>query len=203
MTYQWEGGHYCDYFFVGLNRDGSIRPLKIVQPKEYRAGKSIFTRLEWSYGVAELVAKDHKRPVEEWMREMFALVANRSMSRDSGMTVKVRKNGLCAAFAIDMERTPYFFADREKTVTENGQTKKIIHIVRAHERTLAGGHKKWIRSHFRGLREFTWNGYEVSVGLGGKHGASLGAINLEPTDDDDGDVIGMEEAGKKLGQAIV
>ena len=73
------------------------------------------------------------------------------------------------SFSIDMLRTPYFFADRKKVVNENGNTKKIFHIVRGHKRK----NGTFIKTHFRGLREFVWNDYQVKIGLAGLHRKSI------------------------------
>ena len=87
------------------------------------------------------------------------------MSTESGLTVRVKKKKSVISFAIDMERTPYFFSDREKVVTSKGQTKKIFHIVRGHMPC-------WAQSQNSGsgaqtgktpLGEFPWPGLVVEL----------------------------------------
>lgn len=80
----------------------------------------------------------------------------------SMIRVAVHHKGLTAIFSVDVKRVPYFFQDRDITLTENGLKKRIFHIVRPHERITAAGIKP-IKFHFRGLREFAWAGYEVKI----------------------------------------
>ena len=88
-------------------------------------------------------------------------------------------------FYVDVKtffRSPYFFKDRDKAVNQNGKTKKIFHIVAAHERSLPDGNKKFVKSHFRGIRKFMWNGYKVNIILNGKHAKSMNSWNADAED---------------------
>jgi hypothetical protein len=100
------------------------------------------------------------------------------------MTVRVRKGTAVISFAIDMLRTPYFFADRDKTVTVNGRTHKILHVVRPHLRIGPDGRRHIVRMHFRGLRKFKWNGYSVSIGIAGWHGVAFSDFGIDPVDEE-------------------
>jgi hypothetical protein len=100
---------------------------------------------------------------------IFCVVVNGSANAVDGFQVMVSRAGRTARFNIDLLRTPYFFAERDKTVTVNGRTNPIFHIVRAHKRVKANGEVKYVKSHFRGVRSFTWKGYQVLITMPGYH----------------------------------
>lgn len=190
-------------FYVAVSKDGTISPLRVCRPRSHKPG---FVRMEWGYPPdLEDWANDNGRTVEEHVTITFAIMAAGALSREAGLTVRVRKNGMAAAFAIDILRTPYFFADRDKTVTENGTTKKIMHLVKGHWRTVAGGERVFVKSHFRGLRKFTWNGYAVTIGLAGKHGLGMSSATFSAADpaEDASDLIGAEKVAELLDEAMV
>jgi hypothetical protein len=116
--------------------------------------------------------------------------------------IHVRKKRLKAVFSIDVLRTPYFFSDRDPVIT-NGVKKRIFHIVRAHKR-LVGATETYVKTHFRGLRRFVWNGYSVNVTVPGWHHADFavfdaGAIDCEPGKSRD-EMIGMKKLGKRIAE---
>ena len=84
------------------------------------------------------------------------------INRDERWNVIIKKNGERITFGVNDKDTPYFFKNRDKVVTEKGETKRIIHYVKEHERT-RNGKTNIIKQHIRGLREFSWAGYECKV----------------------------------------
>lgn len=209
MTYHLKNFSVASVFYVAVEGN-KIRPLKVCQPKRHIVGKgprrSEFMRLEWQWPttLAE-IAQDNNVSIEECACEIFAVVANQSYAREQGITVSVYKSGLRAVFAVDMLRTPYFFADRERVVNENGSTKKILHICRGHYRNLAGGEKKFIKPHWRGLRQFEWNGYKVKIGMADSHGLGLSSFDLAAADpmEDGKDMLNTKQVAKKLDEVLV
>ena len=171
--------HVASVFHVSVAGDGTVVPLKEICVRSERPAFKkrnrfdcgpVIRRATWDYpNMLRDIASDNDKTIEKVARDWFYITAEASLTQNAGITVRVRKGADVANFAIDMLRTPYFFADREKTVNEKGRTKRILHIVKAHYRTGAGGSKKLVKSHFRGLRKFTWNGYKVSIGLNGWH----------------------------------
>jgi len=119
-----------------------------------------FTEM-WAYEVSTL-GKKFVTPAEV-VRNAFVLAANSIVTANAGLQVIAAKDGNNCIFNIDMLRTPYFFRDRNKVVNENGATKKIFHIVRTHERKTRKYGKLFIKTHFRGLRKFLWNGFNITV----------------------------------------
>lgn len=183
----------CAQFYIALSDDGTITPLKSCTPRKHAPG---FVRMEWDYPRELLdISTDNGTTPQERAKVLFSVAVNASLARERGITVRVKKGGQSAAFAIDMTRSPYFFSDREKVTDANGQTKKIFHIVKGHWRTLGGGHQKFIKTHFRGLKNFMWNGYEVSIGVGGKHGLAVSDYNLKSLNEIDARDLGDEAVG--------
>lgn len=173
---------FAGQYYVAVSpEDGSVTPLKQCEPVRHKPG---FVRMEWGkspFLIAVVKGSRKHDPnvtVEQAALDIFSSAVNAFTSVEEGITVRVKKNNHTALFCIDMLRTPYFFADREKTVTENGTTKRILHIVRTHERTGAGGVRRFVKTHFRGLRRFTWNGYSVSIGLPGHHHVMLNDFDV-------------------------
>lgn len=93
---------------------------------------------------------------------IFIMAANALSNADSGIRVSALKKGARCIFNIDMLRTPYFFKDREKTINQNGNTKKIFHIVRTHKRKTNKG-EVFVKTHFRGLTQFNWESYVIKI----------------------------------------
>ena len=176
-----------DIFYAQVDEDGTVEPLKSLTQENVRLkGHQSFVRTRWKY--PEHLAQhcnQENMSMNEYVSFALWSAVNMCQASDQGIQVRVGKGRRRITFAIDMLRTPYFFSDRDKVVNENGQTKRIFHIVRAHERTMANGEKKVIKSHTKGLRKFTWNGYGVNIILPGKHGNSINAWSGDAVMHDD------------------
>lgn len=163
-----KGVMLCFTFHIAIDADGNVRALRERQRTIVRKDIPV---TEWrTPAFLRDSAKAKKLTTDEVATELFRIVAGGSEHAASGVQVRAKRaDGLCATFNVDMLRTPYFFRDRDKTTTENGRTKRIFHIARAHERKLSGGRTLFVRSHFRGERKFTWNGYRVEITMPGFH----------------------------------
>lgn len=132
--------------------------------------------VKWAYptNYMSLFKEVHNRGKDpaDTAHMLMCLVSNYHESTNAATRVTVSKGTTNAVFAIDMKRTPYFFKDRDMVKTESGARKRIFHIVRAHRR-VRGGIEKYIGFHFRGAREFVWNGYKVLITVPGKHHIDL------------------------------
>lgn len=100
------------------------------------------------------------------------------MTREERWSVSVRREAKRITFSIAKEHTAAYFADRDKQVTADGQTKKIVHYVRAHTRA-NGSH---VKEHVRGLREFQWRNFECKVVAPRLSGALFTDAPLSPID---------------------
>tara|TARA_R100001443_G_scaffold79083_1_gene86286 strand:- start:348 stop:1496 length:1149 start_codon:yes stop_codon:yes gene_type:complete len=156
--------------YISLDDQGNLTPLKFCEPTPMRVGKgkkaTTFVRMQWRYPYT-LVDNCKRRniTIDQAVKNYFWSAVNGSMAQESGISIRVKKGNDALTFAIDMERTPYFFNDREKVINENGNTKPIFHVVKGHFRKNGA----FIKTHFRGLRKFKWNGYSVIISLSGLH----------------------------------
>lgn len=119
--------------------------------------------------------------------------------RDQRWNVVVKKNGERVTFGINDKDTPYYFKNREKVVSEDGVTKRIVHYVKEHNR-VRNGKETTIKEHIRGLREFNWSGYQCSVispRLEIKTSASFSTPGEEEHDPGD-KVVYLSKVGKML-----
>lgn len=144
----------------------------------------------------------------EALQFLFYLTASSSTYANDGIRINVVKNGTVGVFNVPMTRTAYFFKDREKVVNENGRTRRIFHVTSSHFRTLSNGKQIPIRLHFKGLRKFTWNGYEITITVDGLHHKSLLDMDLgfvEVTDDEkkSKEYIESKDVGKMLKKHIL
>ena len=212
LVYELRGKPAFFQIFVAVDTLGNINPLKMCHPKYFGFKRNSsqqddgFMRMTWDWpdGLKE-VARAQGEDVIQCAKWLFWSALNMSMTSSSGITVRVKKKKDVATFAIDMERTPYFFADRDKVANHNGQTKKIFHIVRGHRRNNANGTTTSIRTHFRGLRKFTWNGYEVLVSLNGKNNIDIFDITIPSYNENDicpKDAMDNEQLGERIGKVL-
>lgn len=107
----------------------------------------------------------NNEPVVPYLTNMFALAANFWASAQMSMIrVEASKGAEIAVFGVDITRTPYFFKDREKIAG-----RRIFHIVRTHQREGRDGRVSSVKTHFRGLRHFMWNGFKIKITVPGWH----------------------------------
>ncbi|MGF6641820.1 hypothetical protein [Paraburkholderia sp. MM6662-R1] len=83
---------------------------------------------------------------------------------------------------INPHDAPAFFRHRD---IEDGATKRrrIFHIVKSHERTLANGRRQRVREHSRGERAFSFKGYQCLISSPRFHAFAPGQFNVPPVYD--------------------
>ena len=167
---------------VEITEEGTMRPLKILWDRPLKIGQTPRSRQPLGYG-------DVRRSVRAWdypypkgftrgmkiaiTSEQLILyeagLALRAYEEASSSMIQVRatKGDVCTLINVDVEETPDFFLDREHVIID-GIKKRIFHIVRPHERLLGGNRSTNVHLHFRGLRQFVWNGYEVDISVPGR-----------------------------------
>lgn len=199
---------------IGIKEDGSIKLLKehylekVVIPR--RKGKEILTYHRTKFGYSQSLKgmyqdikdkpeyKDQK--ITDVAATYFCMVANAMTAAYGGMQIMATKKQNSCVFNIDMLRAPYFFKDREAVIDVNGKTKKIFHIVKGHKRKLDLNKEVFIKTHFRGLRQFAWKGYDVVI----KNPKIKDTITYRGGSNNDTEVIGFDnyvspvELGTKL-----
>lgn len=182
--------------------DGTLTALKILESrslsfprKNKRRSHAHATRNEWGFPDALVdFAKQHKTTPEKYLCERFSIAANEHGKLNSSMIqVRIKKGDLAAIMNVDMERTPYFFKDRQPVFVD-GIKKKIFHIVRPHER-INGNVSTDVHMHFRGLRKFNWNGYGVAITVPGWDHSNWAMADLAAYDEG-------SEGGRKIKKFI-
>lgn len=170
------------YFYVGIENDGTIRPLKgrvmSTQKIKHRHGKaeSYINHSTMNYDkrlVEWYEATDvYKRgeSIEHLINSVFLSSLNLMLDSEKGVQVNVTSvKGLVGRFAVPLNKTVSFFKDRNLSVTENGKKKKIFHAVTEHSRTYKNGKTVKVVPHFRGERHFMWKGYDIVVAVPKHH----------------------------------
>jgi hypothetical protein len=157
--------------------------------------------LRWAHHGREA---DRLEPLE-YLRRMFVEAATMYETSTLGSMVRiaVNKRDLTAVFGVEIKRTSYFFKDRDVVLTVNGRKKRIFHIVRPHVRR----NGKAVPMHFRGLREFDWAGYKVSITVPGLHHFMLpefdvGVENHDKPGPIPRDLLGTKKIGSMLAKDI-
>jgi hypothetical protein len=171
----------CGYiFYVHVNSvDGKVTLLKELKnksveiPSKNGKASSWYNKRDWFYN-DDLVnyVKDYPgeyRNAQELAAGIFISMVNLFTDTFTDIQVKVSKDDLSAAFSIATKRTAYFFKDRDIILNDKGNRKRIFHVVRPHQRQSG----KLVKMHFRGMREFNWNGYGVKIFVPGLHEHSL------------------------------
>jgi len=106
----------------------------------------------------------------------FYLAFNTTMLREYNTNIIVRRGRCRATFTVPENDWKYFFKDRVHVV-DRGKVRRIFHAVMSHVRHAKSGDQN-IKTHYRGLRHFVWNGYSISIVMQGKHGVSQAEFNL-------------------------
>ena len=88
--------------------------------------------------------------------------------------VEISKGDLTAVFGIEPQRIPYFFQDRDVTLNRYGHKERVFHVVRAHMKKDGTP----VPIQYRGLKEFEWAGYHVSITIPGKDHFLLQEFNV-------------------------
>lgn len=192
--YIYKGHPHRMIFHIGVDPDGNLHVLRELHNKAVHLPgrrRDWFLRREWNYPSildewAADVSKHRKETItrDDLAAGFFKLLVNTCEFATAGAQVRVGQGKITARFNVDILRVPYFFKNRNRTYNENGNSKRIFHIVRTHYRK-----DKPIKTHFRGEREFDWHGYHVHVSMPGWHhadlvnfqGSALEETNLDPS----------------------
>ena len=178
-------GRLSTFFYISIGATGAVTPLRFADTKTqtiHHKDRSSKGRVEttkiyhkaWTYGFFLETHEALKQQTrDELASKVFSIIATGYEHAAAALRVSATKGNITASFGIDMLRTPYFFEDRDHTHTDTGRKRRIFHIVKTHKRIMADGRESNVKSHFRGERRFSWNGYDVIVSMPGKHHADL------------------------------
>jgi len=190
---------------IGLSHRGDVRALRhikttniTIRHKDAIGGTStIRTGETWRhhYYLTDTISPGDKPrwvgipEIDDRAKLVLFSVINMYITGTAGLRIAATKKDLTAVFTIDTLRTPYFFKDRDAVLDPvTGVKKRIFHIVRTHARQL-GTKKIFIKTHFRGLREFMWGGYKILITVPGWHHADTRDFNHAGYTPDDGETL--------------
>jgi len=197
---------------VAILPDGTVQVLKMkmheevpVRHKHGRRRGKMFTIPKTRWGIEDVLtdwASEHKLDPYNYFAQQFTLVGNAyELANMAMLRVVCRKGKVAAIFGVNVKRSAYFFKDREPVIVD-GKKKRIFHIVGAHERHVASGDTV-VRMHFRGLRSFVWNGYQIDITVPGIQG-DLTTFNVGAIDEDHfhkyNDAVDMEDVAEGLAE---
>lgn len=203
-------------FYIAVSESGNIEVLRAlhesyeVPKKRRKRGRRGIPVQRWRIPSSLRMIKEHwekthdeKTTLQAVAQHFFHACYNTHEASHRGLQVKVQKDGVSCLFAIDMLRTPYFFKDRIKVKTESGKTKPIFHIVKTHQRKNQRP-DSFVRTHFRGLQEFNWVGYDVKIILPTRSlfGFDSVAEDAEVINEQAGDFCTSRQAGDKLAKYL-
>lgn len=176
--------HVCDELVNVQN----VVPLRSPVARRNAHGSSArFSTRAWRH--ARMLDADYENPsvdnnriiVKNYFRALHSWWAG----RDERWSVAVYRGGERVTFGIEPANTKTYFASRDKSIkTPSGKTRKIIHFVEEHERTV-NGRTVTVKAHVRGLREFDWMGFRCVVTAPRLTGRTAAFFELAPEELDD------------------
>jgi hypothetical protein len=158
------------HFYISVNCDGLILPLK---EKMFRRELRDIPIHEWSHSqTLEIFLKNKNLlsggGIKNASTILFACVANAHIESKGMIQILAKRRTVNSVFSVSPKSMATFFKDRVP-VKIDGKTKRIFHIVKPHKRS----NDSIVKMHFRGLRDFQWNGYKVHVSVPHLHHASI------------------------------
>lgn len=205
LAFDLEGKLFWMHMYITVSRStGEIQfcdELKVTPCKINR--EKTFYKKAWG---SPAYLDDDLRTVEENKRitkNLFVSMHEWWSERDKRWNVVVKKNGDRVTFGVDNSQTSYYFKDRDKSIkTATGQTKKIVHYVKEHERKVSDK-TTVVKEHIRGLQEFNWASYHCQV-VSPKLQAQTSATFTAPAAENDiepSNVVYLSKVGKMLADA--
>ena len=205
ISYDWDGKLFWMHMYITVNKStGEIKFCDVLNLKECSVGNGkIFFNKSWRN---PSLLQDGRRTIEEnkqITKNLFVAMHEWWVCRDERWNVVVKKNGERVTFGVDNGQTPYYFKDRDKSIkTASGQTKKIVHYVKGHDREV-NGKTIPIKEHIRGLQEFDWAGYNclvVSPKFQSQTAAKfdVAGTDMEPDSKSKDNVIYLSKLGKLI-----
>lgn len=148
-------------------------------------------------------AKEHGTDAQTMLAHIFLDSVQRyELAQYSMVRISASKDDMTAVFSVNIRRMSYFFQDRDITIAEHGQRRRIFHMVRAHTRRDGSV----VKFHFRGERQFTWAGYGISITIPGRDHANINDFNAGADDefwqDEDTKYVDMPELGRRFAEEI-
>lgn len=168
-----------------VKQDGTIEFCKEGKQKRVSVGGGVYVqRIRGHSDLYECILDANPIKGEQSLINFFVAMHDWWVGRNDRWSVCVKKNGDRVTFAVDRSLTKKYFADRQKTVNQNGNPKRIFHYVKQFER-VRNGKTEIVKEHLRGLNEFDWKGYHCLISAPEFHGLTSVDFNIGAEDEDD------------------
>lgn len=187
MAKKMKGGQQEEYavFVDAKGEDVHVLPMlktNMIPVRERKNGLAWFNVPQRAWSIPRQYvqwAKRHNQDANTFLSRLFVDAAHSFEQLHYSMVRVAVKNGdLTAVFGVEVKRIPYFFQDRDITLTEGGVKRRIFHIVRAYERKDG----RAVRFHFAGEKEFTWAGYQVKITVPARDHFDLAELDIGVVD---------------------
>ena len=146
-------------YFVLITKDGYAYPMRYqkhtISVLSNKA-KTHIPQTQWVYGSMD--EEWHIQGVD-YVKKITCQMFNFWQAKRSMWEIIVTKGQRRMVFSIEARDTKHYFKDRIRIQTPGGRAKPIIHFVEGFTRENGSE----VIPHIRGLRQFTWNNYEVNV----------------------------------------
>lgn len=115
--------------------------------------------------------KKEKKPgetIHDYAAGLFTMAYETYREAVTALLISAQKHGQRAVFAVQLQDARSMFRDRDLKAasTPGGRLRPIFHYVREHDRVMERETEEkvvTVREHYRGLRDFFWNGFHVTI----------------------------------------
>ena len=145
-------------FYITVNQSGEVLCTHYLANNTVQTPTGTYNKKSWvvyNWGRDDLE--------KDYVSKIVAHYFNTWIGKRTMWSTTVERDGVRAIFYVDHRDTKTYFKNRDKTVTENGATKRIIHLVEEHKREYLNGRVAVVREHIRGLNKFSWKGFDCYV----------------------------------------
>jgi hypothetical protein len=145
-------------FYITVNKSREVQCTHYLSNKTVQTPTGTYNKKSWvvyNWGRDDLE--------KDYASKIVAHYFNTWIGKRTMWSTTVQRGEHRAVFYVDPRETKAYFKGRDKSVTENGSTKRIIHLVEEHERKYLNGRVAVVREHIRGLNKFSWKGFDCYV----------------------------------------
>lgn len=207
-------------FYAALSANGETQLLpELVRTSEpFKSGRMRqpiwFSRTSWrtpSWIDSTVLDRRERKPSaepetpHEFAANILATAIATYGSSLEKIVIKANRGTESASFGVDVARCKYFFSDRDvDALAADGKRKRIFHFVRRHDRKLSGDRSSSVREHYRGIRNFSWNGTQIHIVLPDRKDVLYydKPGEIRESDDDRSGMIGTDEVGRRFEEVL-
>ena len=186
-----------------IKKDGTVEFCKeskqrMVHVGGKNSGGCYVQRIRGHSDLYECIVDANPSEGEIVLRNFFVAMHDWWTGRKDRWSVCVKKNNERVTFSVDRSLTKKYFADRQKVVNQNGNSKRIFHYVKEFKR-VRNGKTEVVKEHLRGLNEFDWKGYHCLISAPEFQGLITTEFNLAAEDESTQDENDRYLSASKVG----